>query len=111
MKRLLIISAMLATALTGASLSLEAAASQVRQTERTATLFYHPSCSHCMKVISYLKEQNGTITLKNIDQPQYRSEFKSLGQKGVPVLVVGSQTIAGDTAIISYLNNHPELMK
>jgi len=76
-----------------------------------AVLYYHPSCGHCTKVKQYLKKINRTITMKNIANPKYQMELNALGQRGVPVLVVGNQVIVGSTPIISYLSRHQEVLR
>jgi len=76
-----------------------------------AVLYYHPSCGHCKKVEAYLKKINRSITKKSIANPKYQMELSALGQRGVPVLVVGSEVIVGSTPIISYLSRHQEVLR
>ena len=76
-----------------------------------AVLYYHPSCSHCKKVEAYLQKINKSLIMKNVTNPQYQMELKALGQRGVPVLVVGDEVIIGSTPIISYLTNHQEVLR
>ncbi len=78
---------------------------------QTATLYYHQNCPHCHHVMDYLNQVNKTVSLKNTSNPQYRAELNQLGQKGVPVLVVGSQVITGGDTIINYLKKHPEVLR
>src|SRR5437899_2965205 len=60
-----------------------------------ATLYFHPNCPHCHKVMDYLKGIHKTVAIKDISNPMYKKELQSYGQKGVPVLVVGTQVIVG----------------
>jgi glutaredoxin len=76
-----------------------------------ATLYVHPNCPHCHKVTNYLQQMNKTIAIKDISNPQYKQEFQSYGQSGVPVLVVGSQIISGADQIVKYLKEHPEVLR
>lgn len=95
-------------------LNLSAAATDTTKAStgaKTATLYYHTNCPHCHHVLDYLNRVQKTISIKNTAEPANRAEFNKLGQKGVPVLVVGSQVISGSDAIISYLKSHPEVMQ
>lgn len=76
----------------------------------SAVLYYNPGCSHCKKVLAYLSKRNKTLLMKNTSNPQYRQELQRLGQRGVPVLVVGSKVVVGGDAIIAYLSQHEELL-
>ncbi len=78
--------------------------------ESNAALYYHPNCSHCKTVKSYLNQMNMTVPMKNVSNPKYQNELRNLGQKGVPVLVIENKVIGGSTAIINYLKQHPEAL-
>lgn len=84
---------------------------QRRPTASPATLYFHPSCTHCHKVVEYLKQQNKSVAIKDISNPLYMQEFQNYGQRGVPVLVVGSQVITGADQIMNYLKQHPEILR
>ncbi|NGX42521.1 MAG: hypothetical protein K940chlam7_00801 [Chlamydiae bacterium] len=84
--------------------------SNASATTGTATLYYHPTCSHCKKVLAYLSSVNKTITMKNTSNPTYKQELRNLGQKGVPALKVGSRVIVGSKPIIDYLKQHQEVL-
>lgn len=77
----------------------------------SAVLYYHPECHHCKKVMSYLSQTNKTLPMKNTNNPKYKDELRRRGQKGVPALVLGSRVIVGSGPIISYLDQHPEILR
>lgn len=77
----------------------------------SVALYTNPQCPHCMKVKAYLSQIHKTLPTKDTSNPAYRDELVRMGQKGVPVLVVGSQVISGADAIISYLKQHPEVLR
>jgi glutaredoxin len=76
-----------------------------------ASLFYSPTCGHCQKVLAYLRQEHKTLPLKNVNDSANYSEYKSLGTSGVPVLVANGQTIMGAEGIISYMRQHPEILR
>ena len=106
-----IIIAPVTNSLFGDQSTLEERMQNRRPTASPATLYFHPSCTHCHKVVEYLKEQNKSIAIKDISNPQYMQEFQAYGQRGVPVLVVGSQVISGSDQILNYLKQHPEVLR
>jgi len=73
-------------------------------------LYYNPSCYHCKSVLAYLHRKNKTVTMKNTASSKNYRELKSLGQKGVPTLVVGTRIISGANSIIAFLEQNSELL-
>ena len=94
-----------------ASVSAQDMYLQQHNNSATATLYYHPNCSHCKTVMKYLSQQNKTVQMKNTSNPSYKTELNSMGQRGVPVLVVNGRSIAGSTSIINYLKQNPEVLR
>ncbi len=76
-----------------------------------AVLYYLPNCAHCQKVEAYLQSIHKRVAMKNIMNPVYQDELTAYGQDGVPVLVVNNQVIVGASSIISFLSNHPEVLR
>lgn len=74
-------------------------------------LFYSPTCPHCQKVIAYLQQEHKTVTMKNVKDVANQNEYRALNTTGVPVLVVDGKIIQGETAIIEYFKNHPEVLR
>jgi hypothetical protein len=81
------------------------------QSSSSVVLYYSPTCGHCHKVLSYLKQEHKTVNMKNIKESTGYREYKSLGVSGVPVLVVNGHIIQGDVGIINYFKDHPEVLK
>lgn len=53
-------------------------------------------CGVCKRAKGYFKQNNVRFTEKDIDKsPQAREEFKELGGRGVPLIVVGKQKMSG----------------
>lgn len=76
------------------------------QVTQTPVLYYSNNCPHCEKVIAYLTQSKQSAVRKNISSPVYRSELKGLGQKSVPVLVVGTKVIVGAGPITQYFREN-----
>lgn len=69
------------------------------------TLFYKPTCPYCVKVLSYMEEQDIACNMKSTLEPGVRDELISIGGKGqVPCLVIGGQPLYESDDIIEYLH-------
>ena len=77
----------------------------------SAVLYYSSTCGHCKKVLSFLQQENKTVTMRNVSDAASYAEYKALGTSGVPVMVVNGQVLKGADTIISYLKSHPEVMR
>ncbi len=73
-------------------------------------LYYSPRCPHSQKVLSYLKESNTHITLRNvIHDPQAKKELQEYGGfMIVPCLVVNGKAIYDASDIIEWLSSHQQ---
>lgn len=53
-------------------------------------------CSHCTGVKAYLNEKGIEFKERNVlDDEQAMADFKELGFRGTPVIIVGEETIVG----------------
>lgn len=71
----------------------------------TPVLYYSTSCSHCQKVLSYLRGKNIQVIQRDIAVEKNKRELRNRGHFHVPVLVVGSRTYTGADQIITYLGS------
>lgn len=93
------------------SISAQDMYSQQHSSESSATLYYNTKCPHCKTVIKYMNANNIVVQMKNTSNAAYRAELNSMGQRGVPVLVVNGRTIAGSTSIINYLKQNQNVLR
>lgn len=107
----LALAAPLSTGLYGADYSTQTQTTKKNMQASPATLYYSQNCTHCHKVMDYLKKTRKTVALKDVSNPMYRKELQSYGQKGVPALIVGSEVYLGADQIINYLKQHPEILR
>ena len=91
--------------------SVQLMADQGYQGTSSASLYYSQSCGHCQKVLAFLRQEHKTVNLKNVNDSSVYGEYKALGTSGVPVMVVNGQTIMGADSIISYMRQHPEILR
>ncbi len=73
------------------------------------TLYYSPRCPYSQKVLSYMKEHDIHIPLKDVTKdPLAREELKKYGgHLIVPCLLVDHTPIYNANDIIEWLANHP----
>ncbi len=69
------------------------------------TLYYKPTCPFCVKVLTYMEEQDIACEMRNTLEPGVRDELISIGGKGqVPCLVIDGQPLYESNDIIQYLH-------
>lgn len=75
-------------------------------------LYYKPSCPYCQKVLTFLKNNNKEISLKNVDEhPDAKDELLHLGGKTqVPCLFINGKPLYESQAIIDWLNEKREVI-
>ena len=68
-------------------------------------LYYIPTCSFCLKVLQFMRQNNITIPLKNRDEnPQIQRELVKLGgSTQVPCLVIDGKALYESEDIIAWL--------
>ncbi len=63
---------------------------------KNITVYTSDTCGYCQMLKEYLKDRKITYTEKNINtDAQARNELISKGYMGVPVVIVGDETIVG----------------
>jgi glutaredoxin len=78
----------------------------------SVTLYYTPSCPHCVKVLNYLKKTDQRLSMKNVqNNVDAMHELRILlgGEVEVPVLAVGDRPIVGADDIIDWIQGHRAL--
>lgn len=62
----------------------------------TVEIFITDWCGYCKQAMSYMKSNNITYVAFNIEKdPTAKQRYKELGGRGVPLLVIGSNTMSG----------------
>ena len=73
-----------------------ASASSPNASARKVTLLSAQWCGACQQAKAYMNSRNIAFVEWDIDQSDYaRTKIKALGAKGVPVILVGQQTMVG----------------
>lgn len=68
-------------------------------------LYYKPTCPYCVKVLSYMEEQDISCEMRNTMEPGVRQELVSLAGKGqVPCLFIEGKPLFESNDIIAYLH-------
>lgn len=60
-------------------------------------LLYRTSwCGHCKRAAEYMRRNNVAFVERDVEaNPSFGAEFKKLGARGVPFIVIGNKTMAG----------------
>lgn len=73
------------------------------------TLYINPKCPYCIKVLKFMKRNNITLPIKNVESVKNKQELISIGGKSqVPCLVIDGKALYESNDIISYLETHFE---
>ncbi|MCR8922003.1 glutaredoxin family protein [Dasania sp. GY-MA-18] len=69
---------------------------QANSNSRNVIMYSAAWCGYCKKAKQYFKAQGIAFTELDIDKnPRAKREYKALGAKGVPVILVGNQRMNG----------------
>jgi len=73
-----------------------------------AVLYYSPRCPHSQKVLSFLRQENITLPLKDVTQDENAKEelINVGGYAVVPCLIIDGKPIYDDNAIITWISDH-----
>ena len=76
-------------------------------------LYYSPRCPYSKKVLSYLRQQNLSIPLKDVTvDKQAKEELQKIGGYSVvPCLIINGEPIYDPSEIIDWLSEHKEELK
>ena len=67
-------------------------------------LYFSPSCSYCLKVLNFMKQNSITIPLKNKNDEPNRQELVKIGGKPqVPCLIIDGEALYESNDIIEWL--------
>ena len=71
-------------------------------------LFFKPTCPYCQKVLNFMKKNNISLPLKDIQaDPHHREELVAVGGKPqVPCLIIDGRAMYESDNIIAWLKSH-----
>jgi glutaredoxin 3 len=84
-----------------------------REEKPSLVLYYTSYCPYSRKVLSYLKQANKQLPMKDLaDDPSAKEELKKAGGKmQVPCLVIDNQAMYGSGEIIQWLSLHLDALE
>lgn len=79
---------------------------------QSIALYYSPRCPYSQKVLSYMREENISIPLKDVTVDAVaKEELKTIGGNSVvPCLIVDGKAIYESDAIIEWLKEHKKAL-
>lgn len=71
------------------------------------TLYILPGCPYCKKVISFLEQHNISMNMKDVSDPDIKTELVHLGGKGqVPCLIHDGKALYESDEIITWIDSN-----
>ena len=71
------------------------------------TLYHTPHCSYCLKVLTFLRQNNIAVTLKDRSDPVVLDELVKIGGKTqVPCLVIDGKALFESDDIIQWIKEN-----